>query len=95
VYLSNQNVNVLAELFTSNPINPVKDVKTVLSRSLTYSPMLRFILFNEKSRLFIVQRYCFLGSVDDWINIGLSDTLQNLVETYVQHLGRESYYELH
>ncbi|KYC40470.1 hypothetical protein WA1_26460 [Scytonema hofmannii PCC 7110] len=45
--------------------------------------------------LFELQRYCFLGSVDDWINIGLPDTLQNLVETYVQHLGRESYYELH
>jgi hypothetical protein len=45
-------------------------------------------------REFIAQRYCYLGSIDDWIDIGSPDTLQNLVKTYVKHLGQDSYFEL-
>jgi hypothetical protein len=95
VYLPDQNVNALTEIFTSSTVARVTDVETALTQSITYSPMLRFLLIGENKRIFITQRYCFLGSVDDWIDIGTPDTLQNLVEKYVKHLGKDSYYELH
>ena len=47
------------------------------------------------NRLFETQRYCFLGSIDDWMTIGNVDVLPKLVKAYVKHLGDESYYELY
>ncbi len=43
----------------------------------------------------MTQRYCFLGRIDDWIEIGTQGNLQDLVENYVKHLGQESFFELH
>jgi hypothetical protein len=36
---------------------------------------------------------CGIGSIDDWIDIG-HGSLTTLVKRYVQHLGKESYFEL-
>ncbi len=35
-----------------------------------YSPIMRFILDGAEDRTFTPQRWCFLGSIDDWINAG-------------------------
>jgi hypothetical protein len=55
--------------------------------------MLQFLLEDEKRRTFTAQRYCFIGSIDDWIDIG-HGALTKLVKRYVKHLGQESYFEL-
>jgi len=67
---------------------------SLLDRSTTYSPMMRFILEDEEKRLFSVERYCFRGSVDDWIQIGGAQHLKTVVEKFMPHLGRESFFEL-
>ncbi|MFW9261313.1 hypothetical protein [Nostoc sp. CALU 546] len=69
--------------------------KTKLKLSISYSPMLRFVLIDREQRAFLTQRYCFLGRIDDWIEIGTLGNLQDLVENYVKHLGQESFFELH
>jgi hypothetical protein len=95
VYTPNQNVNNLSKLYSSfSTANPV-DIETTIARSISYSSMLRFILYNEQKRIFTAQRFCFLGSIDDWIGIGYPDTLPTLVEKYMQHLEKDSFYELH
>ena len=66
-----------------------------MERVLSYSPMLKFTLTDKKQCLFAAWRYCFLGSIDDWITISNPDELPKLVKTYVKHLGEESYYELY
>ena len=53
------------------------------------------MLIDEEERLFEPQRYSFLGSIDDWINIGDIDRLPELVETYVPHLDEDSFYDLY
>ena len=62
----------------------------MLRQQVHYSPMMQFILVDEKRRSFLPQRYCFRGSIDDWISIGLPDTLANVVKAYVKHLGKQS-----
>lgn len=57
--------------------------------------MLQFVLADNEKRLFTTWRYCYLGSIDDWIPIGKTDTLSKLVAKYVRHVGEESYYDLH
>jgi hypothetical protein len=60
-----------------------------------YQPILRFILVDAEQRRFAPERYCFRGSVDDWISIGLPDTLSKLAARYLKHLGKDSFYELY
>lgn len=60
-----------------------------------YHPLLKFKLVDKENRLYTTERYCFLGGIDDWIEIGEIDTLQNQVWTFGEHLGNESFYELY
>ena len=59
-----------------------------------YHPMLRFTLFDEKTRRFSVDRWCFRGSIDDWFPLHKYSDLSMLMERYCGHLGKESFYEL-
>jgi hypothetical protein len=63
-------------------------------RSATYVAMLRFTLVDRKTREFVTERFCFRGSVDDWIHIGGPGRLAPQCRKFIQHLGRESFYEL-
>ena len=67
---------------------------TIFEKSLTYSPMLRFTLEKEGQREFLVERFCFLGSIDNWIYLDSSSSLKNMVEKYCKHLGKESFFYL-
>jgi hypothetical protein len=66
----------------------------VEERFAHYQPVLRFILVNPDRRLFAPERYCFRGSVDDWISIGPPGPLEKLAAKYCKHLGQDSLYEL-
>jgi len=56
--------------------------------------VLRVILADAKRRLFAAERYCFRGSVDDWISIGRAERIDKLAARYLKHLGQDSLYEL-
>ena len=62
---------------------------------LSYSPMMQFELIDDEERSFVVNRYCYFGSVDDWITISSPGPLDELVPQFVCHLGEDSYYDLH
>lgn len=74
--------------------NEYEDLASVLSMYATYHPLLKFSLFDDEERLFIAERFCFLGGIDDWIVIGTIDSLENQVRKYGKHLGQESFFEL-
>ena len=93
-FLANQEVDRLSDILGSVVKERGGSLQDLFAQILSYSPMLQFVLIDEKRRIFVAQRYCFLGSIDDWIEIGKPGTLQKLVKTYVKHLGRDSYYEL-
>ena len=60
----------------------------------TYMKMLRFTLLDEEQRLYGVDRWCFRGSVDDWIPLKSPVPLERALRDYAPHLGRESFYDL-
>lgn len=95
VYTPDQDVDLLAETFEIFPGVQVERAKAALQRALSYSPMLQFVLVDKEKRLFETHRYCFMGSIDDWISISGAKPLSELVPTYVQHLGEDSYYDLY
>jgi hypothetical protein len=59
-----------------------------------YQKVLRFTLIDEGSRRFAAERWCFLGSIDDWIPLSGGGDLARLVEKYGPHIGKESFFEL-
>ena len=62
-----------------------------------YMKVMRFTLVDEQDRTFRVQRWCFRGSIDDWIDLWMSGSegkLSDLVKKFCPHIGQESFYEL-
>jgi hypothetical protein len=63
-------------------------------RGELYLKVLRFTLIDEDHRSFAAERWCFLGSIDDWIPLSNSGKLPKLVQHYGPHIGKESFYDL-
>jgi hypothetical protein len=97
VFESNENIRNLWELFGSLAYHSRREteMRDLLEQSASYSPVMRFILHDEDARTFVPQRYCFRGSVDDWIYIGGPDPLTVVAGKYMPHLGKESFFELY
>jgi hypothetical protein len=93
VYLCDQNTEALMALVQSFP-NGDAGLVDRMAQSFTYSPMMQFVLVDEETREFEVERWCFRGSVDDWLGLDSSTDLKALVKKYGRHLGKESFYEL-
>lgn len=64
------------------------------AKHMHYSAMMRFVLREEDERLFDAERWCFRGSVDGWIFLEGAAPLPSLIDEYVRHLGRESFFDL-
>jgi hypothetical protein len=94
VYLADQNVDNLMEIASFSFTKNSPRAREVITRSLTYSTMMQFVLEDSQTRKFAVERWCFGGSVDDWISLDSSTDLKELVKNYVRHLGKESFYDL-
>ena len=94
IFLPDQDVDSLEDTFTTFVGHNVSKVNQLLRISTTYSPMMRFVLVDEKFREFSVERWCFLGSMDKWIFLDSSNDLEKLVKKYCPHLGKESFYDL-
>ena len=60
---------------------------------LNYMAEMRFQLVDIENRYFMAERFCYRGSIDDWIIICEPDRLSNLVK-YIAHVGKDSFYEL-
>jgi hypothetical protein len=72
-------------------------LRELSARYRDYMKVMRFTLVDEKSRTFRVQRWCFRGSIDRWIDLymaGSEGKLTDLVRKFCPHIGQESFFEL-
>lgn len=98
VYLSNidpdQRIGLLGAMFSLSPAH-AESFREDMARYAHYVKMMRFVLLDEKRRLFRAERWCFLGSIDNWHPLhGPAAPLAEQVDRYVRHLGKESFFEL-
>ena len=94
VFEPNQDVDGLLGLFDRFTFAARPMEESELQEFLSYHPTMQFVLSGEKRRTFMTQRWCYLGSIDDWLPIGRPGKLDALVQQFLQHIGQESYYEL-
>jgi hypothetical protein len=64
-------------------------------RYAQFTPVLRFILADAETRSFGVQRWCYRGSIDDWIDVGASGSLDQLARQLIPTLGTDKFFELY
>lgn len=48
----------------------------------------------EGEKIYVFERFCYRGRIDDWITIAYDDELKLLAKEYLPHLGKESYFNL-
>lgn len=72
----------------------VRAARDEIMRRSPYVKMMRFVLADRKERGFCVERWCFSGGIDDWYLLDGPAPLATLVNKYVKHLGRQSFFEL-
>ena len=71
------------------------DVRQYMGKRASFTAMMRFVLSDKEKRTFYTERFCFRGSIDNWIYLSSSGgTLLTQLMQYVKHLGQESFYEL-
>lgn len=60
-----------------------------------FTPVLRFILIDAEARNFGVQRMCYLGSIEDWIDVGITGSVDELARQLIPKLGTDRFFELY
>ena len=65
------------------------------ARNAQFTAVMRFVLKDKAMREFAPQRFCFRGSVEDWISIGEPAPLHKLISKFFKHLGKDSIYDLY
>ena len=102
--MSSQDMNELFGITTGLQallrVNPMIQASTQMKAKQAqmaalsqYTPMLRFTLTDAIHRIFLLERWCFRGSVDGWIELD-RDQLDSLTAEYLPHLRDESFYDL-
>lgn len=94
VFLPDQDLDQLKTIFSGFVLPGSTKLDRIFEERTSYSPMMRFVLTDREKRKFDVERWCFLGSIDDWMYINSSNDLAKLAKRYCKHLGRESFYDL-
>ncbi len=71
-----------------------EQLRALEERHARYEPVLRFILLDPARRRFGVERMCYLGSIDDWLELGQTGPVAELARALIPTLGTDQFFEL-
>jgi len=69
-------------------------VRELLEDRARFAPVLRFILMDAEQRTFCTERWCYLGSIDDWIDVGPMGPVDRLARQWIPKLGTDALFEV-
>lgn len=79
----------------SHSMSPFKTAGGLAEKMVSkgnFTAVLRFYLNDPEKQQYTAERYCFLGSIDDWIFLDKSDSFKSLAEKYIGLLGTDEFY---
>lgn len=88
-------LEVLEDFTLIPPDEPRRQVREKLIEGAQYSPIIRFNLKDSRERTFEVERWCFLGKIEDWIDIWQPGKLDELVKKLIPKLGTDAFFDLY
>jgi hypothetical protein len=71
-----------------------EELRALEERHAHYTPVLRFTLLDPKQRRFDAERMCYLGSIDDWLELGQTGPVAELARALIPTLGTDEFYDL-
>ncbi len=72
-----------------------EELRALEERHARFTPVLRFTLLDPKQRRFGVQRMCYLGSIDGWLELHeYTGPVAELARALIPTLGTEQFFEL-
>ncbi|MGA9350032.1 MAG: hypothetical protein WBW48_14685 [Anaerolineae bacterium] len=69
-------------------------LRELLGGRARFTPVLRFILVDAEQRTFCTERWCYLGSIDDWIDVGPMGPVDRLARQWIPKLGTDALFEV-
>jgi len=69
-------------------------LRELLEHRAQFTPVLRFILVDAEQRTFCTERWCYLGSIDDWIDVGPMGPVHLLARQWIPKLGTDVLFEV-
>lgn len=68
-------------------------IRAERERYTQFTPVLRFILQDEEARVYLAERWCYLGSIDDWVFV-TTGPVEQLARRMIPTLGTDEFFEL-
>jgi hypothetical protein len=65
-------------------------LRELLEDRTRFTPVLRFILVDAEQRTFCTERWCYLGSIDDWIDVGPMGPVDRLARQWIPKLDTDA-----
>jgi hypothetical protein len=56
---------------------------------------MRFILDDAETREYHAERWCYLGSIDDWMHVGQHGKIKSIIRDLIPKLGTEDFFEIY
>jgi hypothetical protein len=69
-------------------------VRAARERHVRFTPVLRLILADAEERIFRTERMCYLGGIDDWIDLSPLGPIDRLAGQIIPKLNSEAFFEL-
>ncbi|HEX6554232.1 MAG TPA: hypothetical protein VF026_15810 [Ktedonobacteraceae bacterium] len=87
---------VLSELHIPGLSSPglAERLRAEQERYAQYTPVFRFNLLDPAQRRFGVERMCYRGSIDGWLELVRTGTVAKLARELIPTLGTDQFYEL-
>jgi len=87
--------DLIAELGGLSELFPLRAdrLRELQDRHAQFSAVLRFILADAGQRTFRVERWCYLGSIDDWIKVGTQGPVAQLAREWIPKLGTDRLFQ--
>ena len=74
-------------------VSPRADrLEDVLDRHAQFTPVLRFILTDAEQRTFRIERWCYRGNIDGWIDVGPLGVLERLARLWIPKLSTDAFF---
>ena len=84
------------ELGLAEQVDPgrLSQLQAEQERYTQYAPVLRFTLLDPSRREFGVERMCYRGSIDGWLQLRHMGSVGKVARTVIPTLGTEQFFEL-
>lgn len=71
-----------------------EELRDLEERHAHYEPVLRFTLLDSAERRFGVERMCYLGDIDGWLELGQTGPVAALAQALIPALGTDEFFDL-